>query len=60
MVAGSELGYEDLAPMPVLVEEAGGRATDLSGGPSLSGPDTAVVSTGRFHDELLGLLRPPG
>lgn len=46
--------------MPVLIEEAGGRATDLSGGPLLSGPGTAVVSTGRFHDELLGLLRPPG
>jgi histidinol-phosphatase len=59
VVAGSELGYEDLAPMPVLVEEAGGRATDLSGGPLLSGPGTAVVSTGRFHDELLRCFALP-
>ncbi|MFB9833971.1 inositol monophosphatase family protein [Actinoallomurus acaciae] len=60
VMAGSEMGYEDLAPLPVLLEEAGGRATDLSGGPLPSGPGTALVSTGRFHDALLGLLRPPG
>lgn len=36
--------------------EAGGRVNDLSGGPVLSGPGTALVSTGHRHDELLSLL----
>jgi len=34
---------------------AGGRVTDLSGGPVLSGPGTALISTGRLHDDLVRL-----
>ena len=30
--------------------------TDLSGGTVLSGPGTALVSTGHLHDELLSLV----
>jgi len=56
VMAGSPQGYEDLAPLPVIMDEAGGRVTDLSGGPVLSGPGTALVSTGHLHDELLSLL----
>jgi histidinol-phosphatase len=56
VVAGVPAGYEDLAPLPVIMHEAGGRVTDLSGGPVLSGPGTALVSTGRLHDELLSLV----
>jgi histidinol-phosphatase len=56
VMAGFPQGYEDLAPLPVIVEEAGGRVTDLSGGPLLSGPGTALVSTGHRHDDLLRLV----
>lgn len=58
VIAGSEMGYEDLAPMPVILEEAGGRVTDLRGGPVLTGPGTALISTGHHHDALLDLLAP--
>jgi histidinol-phosphatase len=56
VMAGLPQGYEDLAPLPVIMSEAGGRVTDLSGGPVLAGPGTALVSTGPLHDELLGLV----
>ena len=56
VMAGFPQGYEDLAPLPVIMYEAGGRVTDLSGGPVLSGPGTALVSTGHLHDELLTLV----
>jgi histidinol-phosphatase len=56
VMAGFPQGYEDLAPLPVIMQEAGGRVTDLSGGPVLGGPGTALVSTGHLHDELLSLV----
>jgi histidinol-phosphatase len=42
----------DLAPLQVIVEEAGGRFTDLAGNP---GPDggTAISSNGLLHDQIL-------
>lgn len=51
-----EVSLWDVAPMPVIIEEAGGRFTDLSGAvdPSLG---TGLASNGLFHDELLSLLR---
>jgi histidinol-phosphatase len=47
--------YYDLAPMPVILAEAGGRFTDLDGhdGP---GHGSGVASNGRIHDDLLALL----
>jgi len=42
----------------VIVEEAGGRVTDLAGGSVLSGSGAALISTGPLHDELLELIRP--
>jgi histidinol-phosphatase len=56
VMAGFPQGYEDLVPLPVIMSEAGGQVTDLSGGPLLSGPGTALVSTGHLHDELLSLV----
>jgi histidinol-phosphatase len=56
VMAGFPQGYEDLAPLPVIMTEAGGRITDLSGGPVLAGPGTALVSAGPLHDELLALV----
>ena len=45
----------DIAPIKVLVEEAGGRFTDLAGRPTIySG--TALASNGRLHAEALALL----
>jgi histidinol-phosphatase len=50
------MGYEDLAPLPVIVAEAGGRVTDLSGGPVLSGDGTVLATNGHLHDDYLALL----
>ena len=45
----------DIAPMKILLEEAGGRLTDFSGRPTIY--DGAVVATnGRLHDEALRLI----
>jgi histidinol-phosphatase len=45
----------DLAPCKLLVEEAGGRFTDLAGRPTIySG--SAVASNGRVHEAALALL----
>ena len=48
----------DLAPMPVIIEEAGGRFTDLRGAPGPGGGD-GLATNGRIHDVLLGLLAQP-
>jgi len=45
----------DLAPMPVIIEEAGGRFTDLSGAPGAGGGD-GIATNGRIHGALLELL----
>jgi histidinol-phosphatase len=45
----------DLAPCKIVVEEAGGRFTDLSGAPTIySG--SALATNGRLHDAALALL----
>lgn len=46
----------DLAPLKVIVEEAGGRFTDFAGVSTAEG-GTALASNGLTHDELLRLLR---
>jgi histidinol-phosphatase len=48
----------DVAAPFVLVEEAGGRLTDLAGGRSVTARDY-LASNGRFHDELLARLAGP-
>lgn len=54
---GLEVGVKpwDLAPMRVIVEEAGGRFTDLKGNPDIY-PGTALVSNAIVHDAALRLL----
>ena len=47
----------DLAPMPVILTEAGGRFTNLDGGTD-PGAGDGVATNGRIHDELLDLLTP--
>jgi myo-inositol-1(or 4)-monophosphatase len=48
----------DIAAGIVLVEEAGGRATDFAGAPlsGMTGGDV-LASNGRVHDALLGVVR---
>jgi histidinol-phosphatase len=48
----------DLAPLQVVVEEAGGRFTDFAGARRLDGGN-AVASNGRVHDEALAILQDP-
>ncbi len=47
----------DLAPMPVIISEAGGRFTDLKGRPSAVG-GSGLATNGRLHDDVLDLLHP--
>lgn len=51
------LGAWDVAAGALLVQEAGGRVTNLTGGPlSLDAP-AVVASNGRIHDAMLAVLR---
>lgn len=55
-VEASDLKPWDLAPLKLLVEEAGGRFTDFAGTPSIySG--AALATNGRLHDAALALIR---
>ena len=45
----------DLAPLKILVEEAGGRFTDLDGRPTVAS-GSCVASNGLLHDHVLGAL----
>lgn len=45
----------DVAPMPVILAEAGGRFTSTSGDPS-AGAGSGVASNGVLHDQLLELF----
>ncbi|HEY9556861.1 MAG TPA: inositol monophosphatase family protein [Acidimicrobiales bacterium] len=45
----------DIGPMPVLLAEAGGRFTDLSGADTIEGR-SGIATNGHIHDELLALL----
>ena len=57
IIAGLPMGYEDLAPLPLLITEAGGRVSDLDGNDVLSGNRTVLASNGHIHDALLDLIR---
>lgn len=46
----------DLAPMPVVLAEAGGRFTSLDGAEGAH-HGSGVATNGRLHDEVLALLR---
>jgi histidinol-phosphatase len=53
--AEPEVSLWDLAALMVIVEEAGGKFTDLSGRPTPDG-GSAVSTNGLLHPEVLGLL----
>ncbi len=46
------LNVWDVAPLQVIVEEAGGRFTDREGRPRADGGN-AVTTNGLLHDEVL-------
>ena len=52
-----EVSLWDLAPLQVVIEEAGGRFTDLSGAARPDG-GSVVCSNGPLHDEVLAALSP--
>jgi histidinol-phosphatase len=52
-----EVSLWDLAALTVIVEEAGGRFTDLSGVDRADG-GSALGSNGLLHDDLLTALSP--
>ena len=52
-----EVSLWDLAPLQVIVEEAGGRFTSLAGEARPDG-GSVVCSNGLLHDEVLAALRP--
>jgi histidinol-phosphatase len=52
-----EVALWDLAALQVIVEEAGGRFTDLGGTPTPAG-GSVVTTNGRLHDQVLTTLRP--
>jgi histidinol phosphatase-like enzyme (inositol monophosphatase family) len=52
-----EAAVWDLAPMPVIIGEAGGRFTDLAGADTHEG-GSGLATNGRLHDRFLELLAP--
>lgn len=46
----------DLAPMKIIVEEAGGQFSDLSGGTSVY-RGSCLISNGLVHSQFLGILK---
>ena len=51
-----EVSVWDLAALDVIVREAGGRFTDVTGGPGPSG-GSALATNGALHDAALGILK---
>ncbi|MCX7621653.1 MAG: hypothetical protein N2037_12520 [Acidimicrobiales bacterium] len=50
-----EVAVWDIAPMPVVLSEAGGRFTNFAGGDDLR-HGTGLATNGLIHDELLDLI----
>jgi histidinol-phosphatase len=56
IVVESDVNILDIAALSVIVREAGGRFTDLGGGPVTLDTTTVLASNGRLHDEAGRLL----
>jgi histidinol-phosphatase len=56
VIAGFPMSYEDLAPLTIIITEAGGTVTDLHGEPVLDGDGSALVTNGLLHEQFLELL----
>ncbi|MGZ4120219.1 MAG: inositol monophosphatase family protein [Actinomycetota bacterium] len=51
-----EVALWDLAALKIIVEEAGGKMTSLTGADRLDA-GTCLTTNGHLHDEMLGALR---
>lgn len=47
----------DVAAGTLIVQEAGGKATDFNGNPHTLGSTEVIVSNGKIHDELVDVLK---
>lgn len=56
VMAEPDVNVWDLAPLIVIVEEAGGRLTDLDGKRGIAG-GSVVTTNGRLHDAVLALFQ---
>jgi histidinol-phosphatase len=52
------LGPEDIAAPKIIIEEAGGRVTDLAGENTIYSSH-ALATNGQLHDEAIKLLHSP-
>jgi histidinol-phosphatase len=55
-VLESDIGILDVAALTVIVEEAGGRVTDLDGGPIGLASRSILATNGRLHEAVLDAL----
>jgi histidinol-phosphatase len=55
-VLESDIGVLDVAALTVIVEEAGGRVTDLEGRPIGLGSRSILATNGRLHEAVLDAL----
>jgi histidinol-phosphatase len=56
-VLESDVNILDIAALSVIVEEAGGRFTDLDGAPLTLGTTTVLATNGLLHEAVLARLR---
>lgn len=47
----------DFLPAMLLIEEAGGKVTDISGNPITAESDSVIASNGKVHDQMMELLK---
>lgn len=56
-VLESDINILDIAALTVIVEEAGGRVTDLEGATVGLGSTSILATNGALHDAILGVLK---
>jgi len=57
IVVESDVNILDIAALTVIVEEAGGRFTDLTGGPVELDTTTVLATNGPLHQPVLDRIR---
>lgn len=57
VVIESDVNILDIAALSLIVEEAGGRLTNLSGGPIDDNARTVLATNGRLHESLLEAIQ---
>ena len=58
VVIESDVNILDIAALAVIVEAAGGKFTDLHGGPVNLSTTTVLATNGKLHSPVLSALRP--